>query len=288
MERLKDKISLVITKPDKPQGRGLKLKPSPVKSKALELNIPVLSPEKLNEIKDKLSGFDLGVVVAYGLIIPKKIIDMFPKGIINLHPSLLPKYRGPAPIQWAILNGDEETGVSIIYLTEELDAGDIILQERVKIFPEDTTETLSERLSVIGAEVLERAIGLIETGSTNPIPQELLGNVSYAPKIDPEMGKIIWDAKSRDIVNKIRALIPWPKAYFYRCGLRINILEGESSPIKGEPGRVISIEEKGILVGTQDGSVWIKKVQPESRKVISGYDFANGYRIKEGSLLADE
>ena len=278
----------MITKPDKPQGRGLKLKPSPVKSKALELNIPVLSPEKLSEIKDKLSGFDLGVVVAYGLIIPKKIIDMFPKGIINLHPSLLPKYRGPAPIQWAIMNGEEETGVSIIYLTEELDAGDTILQERVKIFPEDTTETLSERLSMIGAEVLERAIGLIETGSINPIPQELLGTVSYAPKIDPEMGKIIWNARSKDIVNKIRALTPWPKAYFYRCGLRINILEGEPSPIKGEPGRVISVEEKGILVGTQDGSVWIKKVQPESRKVISGYDFANGYRIKEGSFLADE
>lgn len=227
-------------------------------------------------------------MVAYGLIIPKRIIDIFPKGIINLHPSLLPKYRGPAPIQWAILNGDEETGISIIYLTEELDGGDIILQERVKILANDTTESLSARLSVIGAEVLERAVKLIETDNVKPIPQESLGKVSYAPKIEPEMGRIDWNNKSRDIVNKIRAFIPWPKAYFLRDGLRVNILEAEDFPIKGEPGRVIKISENGIVVGTQDGSILLKRLQPESRKAISGLDFANGYRIKIGELLSDE
>ncbi|MGC8971720.1 MAG: methionyl-tRNA formyltransferase [bacterium] len=288
LERLRDRISLVITKPDKPQGRGLKLNPTPVKLKALELGIPVLSPERISEIKDKLLGFDLGVVVAYGLIIPKSILDVFPKGIINLHPSLLPKYRGPAPIQWAILNGDEETGVSIIYLTEELDAGDIILQERVKILPNDTAGSLSTRLSTIGAEILERAIELIETGNAKPIPQESLGKASYAPKIEPEMGRIDWNNKSRDIVNRIRAFIPWPKAYFYRNNLRINILDAESLSIKGEPGKVIEIRESGILVGTQDGSVLLKRLQPESRKIISGLDFANGYRVKVGELFSDE
>lgn len=215
-------------------------------------------------------------------------MDLFPKGIINLHPSLLPKYRGPAPIQWAILNGDEETGISIIYLTEELDAGDIIIQERVKIFPDDTTESLSTRLSIIGAEVLEKAVELIETGNVRPTPQESIGKASYAPKIEPEMGRIDWNNRSRDIVNKIRAFIPWPKAYFYRDGLRINILDAEPLSIKGDPGRVIEINKDGILVGTQDGSVLLKKLQPESKKVIGGLDFANGYRVKVGELLSDE
>ncbi len=254
--------------------------------KAQELDIPVLSPEKLIEIKDKLSNFDLGVVVAYGLIIPKRIIELFPKGIINLHPSLLPKYRGPAPIQWAILNGENETGVSIIYLTEELDAGDILLQEKVKILPEDNAETLSNRLSIIGAELLERAIRLIELDNVNPIPQEKLGQPTYAPKIEPEMGKIDWDTKNRDIVNKIRALVPWPKAYFYRDGIKICILEAEASSINGEPGKIIDIGENGILVGAQDGSVWLKKVQPESRRAISGIDLANGYRLKVGEVIS--
>lgn len=275
-----------MTKPDKPQGRGLKLTPTPVKLKAQELGIPVLSPEKLSEIKNELCNFDLGVVVAYGLIIPKRIMELFPKGIINLHPSLLPKYRGPAPIQWAILNGEEETGVSIIYLTEELDAGDIILQEKVKILPEDTTETLSNRLSIIGAETLERAIRLIKIDNVNPIPQEKLGQPTYAPKIEPEMGKIDWNTKSKDIINKVRAFIPWPKAYFYRGDIKIYILEAETSSVKGEPGKIINIGEKGILVGSQDGSIWLKRVQPESRKAINGLDFANGYRLKIGEILA--
>lgn len=224
-------------------------------------------------------------MVAYGLIIPKRIIELFPKGIINLHPSLLPKYRGPAPIQWAILNGEEETGVSIIYLTEELDAGDIILQKKVKVLPEDTTETLSKRLSIIGAEALEEAIRLIEMDNVDPIPQEVLGLPTYAPKIEPEMGEIDWNAKGRDIINKIRAFIPWPKAYFYRGSVKVDILEAEVSSIKGDPGKVIDIGEKGVLVGSQDGSIWLKKVQPESRKVISGLDFANGYRLKIGEIL---
>ncbi|MCX7796965.1 MAG: methionyl-tRNA formyltransferase [bacterium] len=285
LEELKSWISLVVTKPDKPQGRGLKLTPTPVKLKAQELNMPVLSPEKLSDVRDKLRGFDLGVVVAYGLIIPKKVIELFPKGIINLHPSLLPKYRGPAPIQWAILNGEEETGISIIYLTEEVDAGDIILQERVEILPEDTTETLSNRLSIIGAKALRKAIKLIETNNVNPIPQENLGQPTYAPKIEPEMGEIDWSSRSRDIVNKVRAFIPWPKTYFYRSGTKIFILESEVSPVEGEPGKVIDIGEKGILVGAQDGSVWLKRVQPESRKAMNGIDFANGYRIKIGEIL---
>lgn len=277
----------MITKPDKPQGRGLKVLPTPVKSKAIELDIPVLSPERLIEIKDRLLGFDLGVVVAYGLIIPKKIIDLFPKGIINLHPSLLPKYRGPAPIQWALLNGEEETGISIIYLTEELDAGDIILQEKVKILSEDNAETLSKRLSIIGAEALEKAIKLIENNSINPIPQDSIGIPSYAPKIEPQMGKIDWNTDAKDIVNKVRALYPWPKSYFYYKGIKINVLESELSSLNGEVGKVIDIGEKGILVGSRSGSIWLKKVQPENRRVMSGLDLANGYRIKIGDTISD-
>lgn len=251
------------------------------------MGIPVLSPERLSEIKDKLNGFDLGIVVAYGLIIPKKIIALFPKGIINLHPSLLPKYRGASPIQWALLNGEEETGISIIYLTEELDSGDIIVQRKVKILPEDNAETLSARLSIIGADVLEEAIRLIEEDRVNPIPQNSVGIPTYAPKIEPQMGRIDWDTEVKAIVNKVRAFFPWPKAYFYWKGIKISVLESEASSIIGEPGRVIDIKEKGILIGSKGGSVWIKKVQPENRRAMSGLDFANGYRIKVGDLVTD-
>ncbi|HOK29360.1 MAG TPA: methionyl-tRNA formyltransferase [bacterium] len=287
LEYLRDRISLVITRPDRPQGRGLKVLSTPVKSKAIELRIPVLSPERLIDIKDKLTGFDLGVVVAYGLIIPRKIINLFPMGIINLHPSLLPKYRGAAPIQWALLNGEEETGVSIIYLTEELDAGDIIIQEKVKILPEDNAETLSSRLSVIGANVLAKAVELIENNKVRPVPQNSLGIPSYAPKIEPQMGRIDWNTGARDIVNKVRALSLWPGAYFYSKGIKVNMLEAEVSPINGEAGKVIDIGDNGILVGSRDGSVWIKKIRPENRKIMSGLDFANGYRIKIGDPISD-
>lgn len=137
----------------------------------------------------------------------------------------------------------------------------------------------------MGAELLERAIRLIELGNVNPIPQEKLGQPTYAPKIEPEMGRIDWETKSRDIVNKVRALIPWPKAYFYRDAIRICILEAEASSVEGNPGKIIDIGKNGILVGAQDGSVWLKRVQPESRKAINGLDFANGYRLKIGELI---
>ncbi|MGB9682206.1 MAG: methionyl-tRNA formyltransferase [bacterium] len=284
---MKEKIELVVTKPDKPCGRGLKPNPSPVKGKARELGLSVVSPERVVDIKDKLKGFDLGVLVAYGLFIPKSVRELFRYGIINLHPSLLPKYRGAAPIQWALLNGEKETGVSIIYLTEELDAGDVILQKKLEISSQDDAEVLSYKLSILGAEALKNVLRILEeNGRIECTPQALLGEPSYAPKITPEMGRIDWNENAINIFNKIRALKIWPKAYFYMNNIRVNILESEPSKEDDTPGKIIKLDnEKGILVATGKGSLWLKMVQPESRKVMRGIDFSNGYRIEIGGVL---
>lgn len=234
-----------------------------------------------------MKGLDLGVLVAYGLFIPKSIREAFKYGIINLHPSLLPKYRGAAPIQWVLLNGEKETGVSIIYLTEELDAGNVILQERIEVLPQDDAETLSYKLSILGSEAMKTAVEILkEKGKVEGTPQVLLGEPSYAPKIDPELGRIDWNNSAIDIFNKVRALKIWPKAYFYMGKVRVNILESEPSEEEGTPGKVIKLDSnKGILVGTGKGSLWLKNVQPESRRAMSGIDFSNGYRIKIGGVL---
>jgi methionyl-tRNA formyltransferase len=234
-----------------------------------------------------LKDSDLGIVVAYGLFIPKSIRELFSYGIINLHPSLLPKYRGAAPIQWAILNGEKETGVSIIYLTDELDAGNVILQERLDILPGDDAQTLTYKLSILGAKTLKRVVELLENnGKIEGISQSLLGKPSYAPKIKPESGRIDWNDSAINIFNKVRALKIWPKAYFYKNKLKISIIVSEVSEEEGTPGRVMKLDnEKGILVGTGKGSIWLKEVQPENKKVMSGIAFSSGYRIKKEDLL---
>jgi len=207
--------------------------------------------------------------------------------MINLHPSLLPKYRGAAPIQWAILNGEIETGVSIIYLTEELDAGDVILQEKIDILLQDDAETLTYKLSILGSKSLKKVVELLETnGKLEGIPQTLFGAPSYAPKIEPELGRINWNDNAISIFNKIRALKLWPNAYFHRDQLKVSILTSEVSEEEDTPGRVMRLDnEKGILVGTGKGSIWLKEVQPENRKAMMGIAFANGYRIKKEDLL---
>ena len=276
-------IFAVFTQEDKPAGRGRKLTPSPIKKKALELGISVYQPEKLDfdtisKIKD--INPDFIIVVAYGKILPEEILNLPKYYALNLHPSLLPKYRGAAPINWAIMNGEKYTGISIIKMTKELDAGDILYQEKVEIGEEEDAKTLSERLSQIGGEALKKVIPLCLEGKISLIPQDE-NLATYAPKLKKEDGLINWEEKGEKIKNKVRGLIPWPCAYSYLKGKMIKILKVSVIYEKASfsPGTIVLADKKrGILVSASDSLIKIEKLQPEGRKVLSWKEYLVGLR----------
>ncbi len=281
-------VKLVVTQPDKPAGRGKKVTPPPVKVVAEELGIPVYQPEKVKEnaeLKKKLLEVepDLIVVAAYGKILPEWLLNLPEYGTVNVHASLLPKYRGASPIQWALLNGEEETGVTIMKVIPELDAGDIISQRRVKIEKEDNAKTLHDKLAEVGAELLVETLPLYVSGKLKPVPQNE-EEATYCPQIKKEMGKIDWRESAEEIFNKIRAFTPWPSAYTTFRGKRVKILEGEPVEGTGEPGEVIEAG-RDLIVATGEGALKIERLRPEGRKEISGEEFVRGYRIKKGDMF---
>ena len=286
------KVVAVITQPDRPKGRGLNITASAVKELALKNQIPVYQPEK---IKDKAAvdlvrkiSPDLIVVAAYGKILPKDIID-FPKhGSINVHASLLPKYRGAAPIQRGILNGEKETGITIQKVFEALDTGDIILQEKVPLEPDDNAHSLTIKLFVIGSELLVEAVDLIEKGRAQFIKQDEK-QATYAAVLKKEDGIIDWKKSSEEIFNMIRALGPWPGAFTYYKGKALKILAAEKIEMGNERcdgGKIIDlIKQEGFIIGACNGQILVKKVQPESGKAMSAYQFALGHKIQAGDIL---
>ena len=281
-------VKLVVTQPDKPAGRGKKVTPPPVKVVAEKAGIPVYQPEKVkenSELKKKLLEIepDLIVVAAYGKILPEWLLNLPKHGTINVHASLLPKYRGASPIQWALLNGEEETGVTIMKVIPELDAGDIISQKRVKIEKEDNAKTLHDKLSEVGAELLVETIPLYISGKLKPVPQRE-EEATYCPQIRKEMGKIDWSESAEKIFNKIRAFTPWPSAYTTFRGKRVKILKAEPVEGSGRPGEVIKTGRE-LTVATGKGALRIERLRPEGRKEISGEEFVRGYRVKEGDLF---
>ena len=281
-------VKLVVTQPDKPAGRGKKITPPPVKVVAEKAGIPVYQPEKVkenSELKKKLLEIepDLIVVAAYGKILPEWLLNLPKHGTINVHASLLPKYRGASPIQWALLNGEEETGVTIMKVIPELDAGDIISQKRVKIEKEDNAKTLHDKLSEVGAELLVETIPLYISGKLKPVPQRE-EEATYCPQIKKEMGKIEWSESAEKIFNKIRAFTPWPSAYTTFRGKRVKILKAEPVEGSGRPGEVIKAGRE-LTVATGKGALRIERLRPEGRKEISGEEFVRGYRVKEGDLF---
>lgn len=278
-------VKLVVTQPDKPAGRGKKVTPPPVKVVAEELGIPVYQPEKVkenDELKKRLLEVepDLIVVAAYGKILPEWLLNLPKYGTINVHASLLPKYRGASPIQWALLNGEEETGVTIMKVIPKLDAGDIISQKRVKIEKEDNAKTLHDKLAEVGAELLVKTLPLYVSGKLKPVPQNE-EEATYCPQIKKEMGKIDWRESAEKIFNKIRAFTPWPSAYTTFKGKRVKILKGEPVEGSGEPGEVIEAG-KNLIVAAGKGALKIERLRPEGRKEISGEEFVRGYRVKKG------
>ena len=281
----------VVTQPDKPKGRGLKLSASPVKEFAEKQNIKVLTPEDLKseEFYQALSELkpDLIAVVAFR-ILPERIFSLPPYGTINLHASLLPKYRGAAPINWAIIKGEKKTGVTTFFIQKKVDTGHIILQREVEILPEETCGELSLKLSQIGAEVLLETINLIGEKEAKTQPQNEL-DATPAPKITDELCKIDWSKPAEEVKNLIRGVSPTPGAFTFFRGKLLKIYKAEMvSGQEGstEPGRIIGADKStGIYVQTGREILKLKELQIEGKKKITGDEFLRGYRLKSGEIL---
>ncbi|MCL4874433.1 methionyl-tRNA formyltransferase [bacterium] len=284
-------ILAAVTRPDKPRGRGLAPLPSPVKLLALEKGIPVLEPVKLRD-ESFMEGLkslspDLIAVVAYGKILPPAVLSLPPKGCINLHASLLPKYRGAAPINRAIMNGEKETGVCTMLMDEGMDTGDKLICERVPIGEDDTAEDLARTLSEKGAAVLLKTIDLVVRGAIRPVPQDD-SLATYAPVLKKEDGRVDWTRSGIEIKDQMRGLYPWPGAFTCRKGSLLKIHRGvakESSALAGEPGTVLDAGRDGIFVACGKGAFLITELQPENKKRMSAAEFVAGYRISKGERL---
>jgi methionyl-tRNA formyltransferase len=221
-------------------------------------------------------------VVAYGKFLPSQILRLPPFGCINVHASLLPKYRGAAPIQWALMNGDTKTGITTMLMDEGLDTGDILLTESVEIHDDDNTETLSSRLSSLGASLLVETIKKISDGSLKPIPQT--GTPTYAPPLKKEDGKIDWSKTANEISNVVRGMFPWPCAYCYLNHERIKIIKVKVLEGSEQAGRVTRADYE-LIIGTGEGLISVLQLQPEGKKAMSAIDFLRGRRLKEGTFL---
>ena len=281
-------ISAVVTQPDRPKGRSGAPVFSPVKEVAVAAGIPVLQPERIKRPEEtaRLLEYpaDIYVVAAFGQILSKEILDQPKYGCINVHASLLPKYRGASPIQRVILDGEKETGVTIMQMNEGLDTGDILYQESIELDPEETFETLHDKLMVLGGEALAEALPLIETGSITPVIQN--DDLScYAPLIKKEDGLIDWKESAEKIHAKVRAFNPWPAAFTYLNGKVMKIWEVTPVEGKGEAGTVIASDKNSFTVACGEGALKIRSLQPEGKKRMDTAAFLAGNKTEPGVRL---
>lgn len=293
--RSEHEVVAVITQPDRPKGRHLHLSPSLVKELALENHLTLLQPPTLNDesFKRKIDELrpDLVIVVAYGQIIPGWLLRLPRYGCVNVHASLLPRYRGAAPIQRVIMDGCEITGVTMMFMDEGLDTGDILLQSAIPIAPDDTAGDLSEKLSRLGAELLLTTIeGLSREAITPVVQDERLA--THAPKVEKEEALIDWSLSAESIRNLIRALNPQPGAYTFYRGKRLKIweaLSGESSREDLKPGIVFDVDaRKGFVVGCGQGELLVSRVQLEGKQAMTATEFCRGHEVKVGEKLGSK
>ncbi len=306
-------IPLVVTQPDRPKGRSKKPVPPPVKELAESLNLPVFQPERVKKPeaieKIRKCGPDALVVAAFGQILPKAILDIPRLGCFNIHASLLPAYRGAAPINRAIINGDERTGITIMLMDEGMDTGAILMAGEEPILPDDTAGTLTERLSRIGAGLIVKTLEEFGAGRLKPVPQDDT-RATCAPILKKETGKIDWTKTARGIERMVRGLDPWPGAYTYRAGKMLRIWKAgvspspRPSPIKGEgetslpsphsgrgwrttpgEGEIISADKGGIVVAAGEGAVVIHELQPEGGRRMKASEYLAGHKISPGERL---
>jgi methionyl-tRNA formyltransferase len=282
-------VLAVVTQPDKPKGRDLKLTPSPVKVLAEKLNLPVLQPLKardeqfISQIRELKP--DLMVVVAYGQILPQVMLDLPPHGCLNVHTSLLPKYRGAAPIQWAIADGEPETGVTIMQMDAGLDTGPILATRRTPILPTDDSQILHDRLAQLGAELLVETIPAYVAGKISPQPQPTEGS-TYAAKIKKEDGQINWSLPAEKIWNRIRAFTPWPGAFTFVTSESkrqfLKIWKVEVTSLSGKPGVILSADKTGITIACGDKSLRVLELQKEGGKRMTAEQFIAGFPLSVG------
>jgi len=286
-------IALVVTQPDKPVGRKQILTPPPVKQVAQAAGLEVYQPAKVRQDPDVLSRLraaeaELFVVVAYGKILPQEILDLPTRGCLNVHASLLPKYRGSAPIQWSLVNGESETGVTTMLMDAGMDTGDMLLKRSLRIDPDESAQSLSDRLSALGAEALLETIPAYLKGELQPQPQDHAA-ATVIPMLHKEDGEIHWGKSARAIYNQLRGLNPWPGSYtFWRDrSLKIKAARpytGESD-YQGNPGQVLDIRGESLLVRTGDGILELLEVHPADGKAMSAGAFARGQRVQSGDFL---
>lgn len=282
----------VVTQPDRPVGRGGKIQPSPVKVLAMEHNLPVFQPKRLRrpEVVAELRtlGADVVVVVAYGQILSKEALAIGPLGAINVHGSLLPRWRGAAPIQRAIMAGDKETGVTTMWMDEGMDTGDICLMARTPISPEDTAGTLHDRLARMGAELLVETLRQVEAGTAPRIPQPADG-VTYAAKLERADEEIDWSRTAEEVFNQIRGLNPWPGAYTSgpKGSLKIwKAVPAVDAPCDGQPGEVVAFRKgQGFVVATGSGCLLVQEVQPAGKGRMPAQAYVNGGAVQIGTRL---
>lgn len=280
-------VLAVFTQPDKPAGRGQRLTPPPVKGLALKAGLPVLQPPRLRSEQLSPYAADAVVVAAYGKFLPSKVLDLPRHGCINLHPSLLPKYRGAAPVNWAILRGEEVTGVTTMFISEEMDAGPILLQEATAIGPRETAWELSERLARMGAELMLKTLEGLEAGTLKPRAQDHEA-ATFAPKLKKEDGLIDWQKGAHEISRLVRGMCPWPGAHTSFRGKTLKLWAVEPLPEDApgaKCGELILRGRGALAVATGEGLLLIEEIQPEGGKRMSARAFLAGHRLKEGERL---
>lgn len=283
-------IVLAVTQPDKPKGRGGKMQYTPVKEVALAHDIPVYQPRKIREAEcvEKLKSYqaDVCLVVAFGQILPKEILEMTPYGCINVHASLLPKYRGAAPIQWAVIDGEKISGVTTMQMDEGLDTGDIILKTEVPLDKKETGGSLFDKLASEGASLCVKTLKALEDKTATWTPQGDT-TTSYAKMLNKDLGNIDWNKSALSIERLIRGLNPWPSAYTDWQGKTMKIWEAEVDAKNSayEPGTIIGVEKDGFLVQTGEGSLKIKSLQIPGKKRMEAAAFLLGYQVNVGDLL---
>ena len=283
-------IALVVTQPDRPKGRGRKIAPTPVKAAAIRLGYDVIQPVSIRttEFSDRMAQLkpDIVVVVAYGHIIPKNILSLPKLATINVHASLLPKYRGPAPIHWAIINGENKTGITTMLMDEGLDTGDILQSLTVEIGPEDTSGTLYNRLAERGADLLIQTLRSFEDGDIKPVPQDHL-QASYAPLLKKNAGRIDWNMPAKDLQAFIRGMTPWPGAFTFHGDKRLKIFKAKPVQMDGSgtPGTVMKGFPDELTVSTGQDALSILEIQGASGKRLLIKDFLRGSDIHPGTML---
>lgn len=284
-------ILAVVTQPDRAVGRKKEIKMTPVKEVALAHNLPVYQPEKLSGSEEMAELMTLGadgiVTAAFGQFLPTKLLDSVDFAV-NVHASLLPKYRGGAPIHYAIINGDKEAGVTIMEMVKEMDAGDMIAKDATSITDEDNVGTMFDKLAILGRDLLLRTLPDYIAGNITPEPQDS-SQATFSPNITPEEERIDWHRPARDVFNHIRGLNPWPVAHTLLDSKRFKIYEASIAQGQGKPGEIIEKGKKSLVVATSDGAIALKTVQPAGKPRMSIVDFLNGVgrKLEVGDVIGE-